>query len=412
MGFENRNGYLYCDDLSVKEIQQQVPESPFYLYSQKAITENYQAYVNALQGMSSLVSYAIKANNNLAIVKHLQQLGAGATLVSGNELKLALIAGFDAKKITYNGNGKTMAELALAVEREIMVNIDSEFDLDHIEKNAAEIGKTALVTIRINPDVDPEVHPYVATGIRDSKFGIRNNRLEWFLERIKKSQHLNLVGLHCHLGSTIEKVRIFTDATRLMMAFVEQVRHLGHDIRILNIGGGLGIDYLKNGSIPKQSELIDSIRTLIPEDVTLIMEPGRSIVGDTGALICTVTGVKTNENRNFIVIDGSMAELIRPSLYGAYHHIGFVEPVAGEVKTYDIVGPICEAADFVGKDRELPTPEEETGLVIYDAGAYSNAMSSNYNMKMHPAEYMVNGTELKKIRRAETFEDFIARFDV
>lgn len=412
MSFQIKDGTLFCEGLKVKDIQEKIPESPFYLYSLDTISQNYFAYEKALDGIPSLVSFAVKANYNLAILRHLQQLGSGATLVSGNELKLALAAGFSPEKITYNGNGKTQAELTLAVDQGIMVNIDSEFDLAHINKAATELDKIAKVTIRINPDVDPEVHPYVATGIRDSKFGIRNTRLKWFLEQIQQSAHLDLVGLHCHLGSTIEKVRIFTDATRLMMKFVNEIRELGHDIQILNIGGGLGIDYQKTGAMPDQAELIESIRALVPADLTLIVEPGRSIIGEAGMLVCRVTGVKTNDNKNFIVIDGSMAELLRPSLYGAYHHIGFVEAVPGDMQTFDIVGPICEAADFLGKERELPTPDEGIGLVVYDAGAYSNVMSSNYNLKMHPAEYMVDGTNLVQIRKAETFDDFMRYFEI
>jgi len=411
MSFEVKDGYLYCEELRVKDIQNQVPDSPFYLYSRKVISENYLAYVKSLEGISSLVSYAIKANNNFTILKYLQKLGSGATLVSGNELRLASAVGFNPEIVTYNGNGKTRAELSMAVEQGVMINIDSEFDMSHIEKTASEAGKPARVTIRINPDVDPEVHPYVATGIRDSKFGIRNERLPWFLEQIKKSPRLNLVGLHCHLGSTIEKVRIFFDATELMMQFVDEVRQMGHDLQYLNIGGGLGIDYLKNGTIPKQSELIESIRALIPGDISLIMEPGRSIVGDAGVLINRVTGVKTNDNKNFIVTDGSMADLIRPSLYGAYHHIGFIEPVDGAEQTFDIVGPICEAADFLGKERILATPHETAGLAVYDAGAYSFVMSSNYNIKLRPAEYLVDGSDLKLVRRAQTFDDFMQAFE-
>ena len=222
MSFQIKDGTLFCEGLKVKDIQDKIPESPFYLYSLDTISQNFLAYEKALDGIPSLVSFAVKANYNLAILRHLQELGSGATLVSGNELKLALAAGFSPEKITYNGNGKTQAELTLAVDQGIMVNIDSEFDLAHINKAATELDKIAKVTIRINPDVDPEVHPYVATGIRDSKFGIRNTHLKWFLEQIQQSGHLDLVGLHCHLGSTIEKVRIFTDATRLMMKFVNE----------------------------------------------------------------------------------------------------------------------------------------------------------------------------------------------
>ncbi len=413
MNFHFKDGYLYCEKLQVKAIQDQIPESPFYLYSLTQITENYTAYATALAGIESIIGYAIKANNNLTILKHLRELGSGAVLVSGNELRIALAAGFDPKRTVLNGNGKTIAELILAADHGVMINIDSEFDLEHVRTAAREVGKVADVLIRINPDVDPEVHAYVSTGIKNSKFGIRNERLHWFLDQIKAEPLLNLVGVHCHLGSTIKKVRIFRDATILMMEFIEKIRDTGFDLKYLNIGGGLGIDYEKTGeSIPTPSHLIDSIRDVLTDGIALIIEPGRSIIGNAAVLVNRVTGVKTNGNKHFIVIDGSMAELIRPSLYDAYQHIDFVEPIDGEVATYDVVGPVCESADFLGKDRVLPTPHEGAGLVVHDAGAYCYTMSSNYNLKMRPPEYLVDNNRLIQIRRSETFEEHMRLFDL
>ena len=413
MSFHFKDGYLYCEQLKIKSIQDQIPESPFYLYSLTQITENYKAYETALEGIESIIGYAIKANNNLTILKHLRELGSGAVLVSGNELRIALAAGFDPKRTVLNGNGKTIAELILAAEHGVMINIDSEFDLEHVREAAKEVGKVADVLIRINPDVDPQVHAYVSTGIKNSKFGIRNERLHWFLDEIQAEPLLNLVGVHCHLGSTIKKVRIFRDATILMMEFIEKIRDAGFDLRYLNIGGGLGIDYEKTGeSIPTPSHLIDSIRDVLTDDIGLIIEPGRSIIGNSAVLVNRVTGVKTNGNKHFIVIDGSMAELIRPSLYDAYQHIDFIEPIDGEAVTYDVVGPVCESADFLGQDRTLPTPHEGAGLVVHDAGAYCYAMSSNYNLKMRPPEYLVDNDRLIQIRRSETFEEHMQLFEI
>lgn len=413
MSFHYNDGYFYCEDLKVKDIQEEVPYSPFYLYSLAQLEANYTAYQKALDGINAIIGYAIKANNNLSLLKHLSALGSGAVLVSGNELLLSLAAGFDLKRTILNGNGKTLAELKLAVEHEVLINIDSEFDLRHIQQTAKDLNKPANVLIRINPDVDPEVHPYISTGMKDSKFGIRNERLNWFLDEIRKDNLLNLVGVHCHLGSTIKKVRIFRDATEIMLNFMRSIQAEGFDAHYLNIGGGLGIDYERTGEdIPTPSHLIDSIRGLLTDDITLIIEPGRSIIGNAAVFVNRVTGVKTNGNKHFIVTDGSMAELIRPSLYDAYQHIAFIEPVDGNVETYDIVGPVCESADFLGKERELPTPPEGTGLVICDAGAYCHAMSSNYNLKMRPPEYLVDGDTLTCIRRVETFEDYLRVFDV
>ena len=413
MSFHYNDGYLYCEDLKVKDIQEEVPYSPFYLYSLAQLEANYTAYQNALDGINGFIGYAVKANNNLHLLKHLSALGSGAVLVSGNELLLSLEAGFDLKRTILNGNGKTFAELKLAVDHDVLINIDSEFDLQHIQQTAQYLNKPANVLIRINPDVDPEVHPYISTGMKDSKFGIRNERLNWFLKEIRKDDLLNLVGVHCHLGSTIKKVRIFRDATEIMLDFMRSIQAEGFDAHYLNIGGGLGIDYERSGDdIPTPTDLIDSIRGLLTDDITLIIEPGRSIVGNAAVFVNRVTGVKTNGNKHFIVTDGSMAELIRPSLYDAYQHIEFIEPVNGKIETYDIVGPVCESADFLGKERELPTPLEGTGLVVCDAGAYCHAMSSNYNLKMRPPEYLVDGDKLTCIRRVETLEDYLRLFEV
>lgn len=413
MSFHYNDGYLYCEDLRVKDIQEEVPYSPFYLYSLAQLKANYAAYQDALDGINGFIGYAVKANNNLHLLKHLSALGSGAVLVSGNELLLSLAAGFDLKRTILNGNGKTLAELKLAVEHDVLINIDSEFDLRHIQQTAQNLNKPANVLIRINPDVDPEVHPYISTGMKDSKFGIRNERLNWFLDEIRKDDLLNLVGVHCHLGSTIKKVRIFRDATEIMLDFLRSIQAEGSDAHYLNIGGGLSIDYERSGEdIPTPTDLIDSIRGLLTDDITLIIEPGRSIIGNAAVFVNRVTGVKTNGNKHFIVTDGSMAELIRPSLYDAYQHIAFIEPVNGKIETYDIVGPVCESADFLGKERELPTPSEGTGLVVCDAGAYCHAMSSNYNLKMRPPEYLVDGDKLTCIRRVETLEDYLRLFGV
>ncbi len=412
MSFHVKDGYLCCEGLRIKDIQEQIPESPFYLYSLDQITSNYQAYAEALEGVESVIGYAVKANNNLAILRHLRELGSGAVLVSGNELRIALAAGFDPERTVLNGNGKTLPELVFAAQHGVMINIDSEFDLNHIQQAAGAAEKSVNALIRINPDVDPQVHHYVSTGIKNSKFGIRNDRLDWFLKRIRDDSRINLVGVHCHLGSTIKKTSIFRDATELMMDFIGIIREQGFDLKYLNIGGGLGIDYERTGEeIPSPVDLIDSIRDLLTSDIALIIEPGRSIIGNTAVFVNRVVGVKTNGNKHFIVTDGSMAELIRPSLYDTYQHIDFIEPVDADAETYDIVGPVCESADFLGKDRQLHTPHEGAGLVVYDAGAYCYAMSSNYNLKMRPPEYLVDGERLVEIRRVETLDDYMRLFN-
>ncbi|KAF6258687.1 diaminopimelate decarboxylase [Scenedesmus sp. NREL 46B-D3] len=414
MGFyTGEDGYMYCDNLRVDDIRHQVPESPFYLYSRDRITANITAYKQALAGLDHIIGYAVKANNNLKIMQHLCGLGSGAVLVSGNELQLAIKAGFDPSKTIFNGNGKLPAELELAVQHGVLVNVDSEFDFQNIAAAANKVGKTANVLLRINPDVDPQVHAYVSTGLASSKFGIRNSHLQWFLDAIKAEPMVELVGVHSHLGSTITKVNIFKDAAAIMCNFIAKINAEGFKLKYLNIGGGLGIDYYHKGDIlPTPTDLIDTVRDIVQESgLTLIIEPGRSMVATSSAFVNTVTGVKTNGNKQFIVVDGSMASLIRPSLYDAYQHIELTGPSSADKQVFDIVGPVCESADFLGKERELNTPSAGDGLVVHDAGAYCMAMASTYNLKMRPAEYWVADGKLAKIRHQETLDDHIKLFE-
>uniref|UniRef100_A0A2P2J957 Uncharacterized protein MANES_04G073800 n=1 Tax=Rhizophora mucronata TaxID=61149 RepID=A0A2P2J957_RHIMU len=318
---KSSDGFLYCENRKVQDIMENVEKRPFYLYSKPQIIRNFEAYSDALEGMNSIIGYAIKANNNLKILEHLRKLGCGAVLVSGNELKLAIHAGFDPTRCIFNGNGKTLEDLVLAAQEGVFVNVDSEFDLENIVAAARIAGKKVNVLLRINPDVDPQVHPYVATGNKNSKFGIRNEKLQWFLDAINAHpSELKLVGAHCHLGSTITKVDIFRDAAVLMVNYIDKIRAQGFEVNYLNIGGGLGIDYYHSSAVlPTPRDLIDTVRELVlSHNLNLIIEPGRSLIANTCCLVNRVTGVKTNGTKNFIVIDGSMSELIRPSLYGAY----------------------------------------------------------------------------------------------
>ncbi|KAG6432912.1 hypothetical protein SASPL_104502 [Salvia splendens] len=411
------DGFLYCEGVKVEQVMEVAEKRPFYLYSKPQIKRNVEAYKEALEGLNSIIGYAIKANNYLKILELLQSLGCGAVLVSGNELRLALQAGFDPTRCVFNGNGKILEDLVLAAQAGVFVNIDSEFDLENIVAAARISGKKVNVLLRINPDVDPQVHPYVATGNKNSKFGIRNEKLQWFLDAVKSHpDELKLVGAHCHLGSTITKVDIFRDAAVLMVNYIDEIRSQGFEIDYLNIGGGLGIDYYHTGAVlPTPRDLIDTVRELVlSRNLNLIIEPGRSLIANTCCFVNRVTGVKTNGTKNFVVIDGSMAELIRPSLYGAYQHIELVSPSTpnAEVSTFDIVGPVCESADFLGKDRELPTPTKGAGLVVHDAGAYCMSMASTYNLKMRPPEYWVEEDgSVSKIRHGETFEDHLRLFE-
>ncbi|KAL8489752.1 hypothetical protein ACS0TY_025586 [Phlomoides rotata] len=313
--------FTKCEGVKVEELMEDVEKRPFYFYCKPQINRNVEAYKEALKGLNSIIGYSIKANNNLKILEHFRSLGCGAVLVSGNELKLALRAGFDPTRCVFNGNGKILGDLVLAAQEGVFVKIDSEFDLENIVDAARIAGKKVNVLIRINPDVDPQVHPYVATGNKNSKFGIRNEKLQWFLDAVKSHPNeLKLVGVHCHLGSTITKVDIFRDAAVLMVNYIDEIRSQGFEIDYLNIGGGLGIDYYHTEAVlPTPRDLINTVRELVlSRNLNLIIEPGRSLIANTCCLVNRVTGVKTKWTKNFIVIDGSMVELIRPSLYDAY----------------------------------------------------------------------------------------------
>ena len=411
--FYRQDGYLYCAGLRVNKIQQQVEHSPFYLYSAPQIRQNYTAYQEAVAQHPAIISYAVKANGNLTILKILREMGSWVTLVSGNELRLALAAGYTPSQMILNGNGKSLAELKYAVEMGVMVNLDSQFDWEHLRQVTQEVGQSVNVLLRINPDIDPVVHPYISTGLQGSKFGIPASQIEWFLQKLTTTPLLNLVGVHCHLGSTIEKVDVFQQVSRVLADTFAMMRQRGFPVKFINIGGGLGIDYQHTQpDFAQPANLVQAVQAELPTDATLILEPGRSLVGNAGALICQVLGVKLGETKNFIVVDGSMTDLIRPSLYQAFHAIDFSEPVSGENRYFDVVGPVCESADFLGKNRLLPTPHEGQGLVVYDTGAYGYVMSSNYNGRMRPPEYLVDNAQLTPIRRAERFDDYLKLFDV
>ena len=408
MGFNTQNGYLFCDGLRVKAILDSGKDTPFYLYSVEQIRSNIRDYVAALDGLDAIISYAVKANGNLSILRTLREMGGWVTLVSGNEIRLANEAGYKFNQMIFNGNGKTIPELRYAIDNDVLVNIDSHFDLMHISELAVNAGKTVNVLLRINPEIDARVHPYISTGLRTSKFGIRRESIPAIVDELRKRPTLELVGIHCHLGSTIKEVSVYRQTMEVMRELFRELKQIGFSLKYINLGGGLGIDYEHQSSeFPKPDDLVDEIKAVLPEEATLIVEPGRSLVGNAGVLICRVIGIKDTGEKKFIVTDASMSELIRPSLYGAYHDIGFIEPTNGEIDTFDIVGPVCESTDTLGTERDLAEPQEGTGVVIFDCGAYGFVMSSNYNARQRPAEFMVDGNRLKQIRRAETFEDLL-----
>ena len=289
---------------------------------------------------------------------------------------------------------------------------DSPFDLRHIEDSATRLGLRARVLLRINPDIDPQVHPYISTGMNDAKFGMPREILETLLPDLRALRQTSIVGLHSHVGSALSTAQPFVDAGRIVLEWAARLRRDGHPIDTVDLGGGLGVDYSRRGEVlpgPADllSPLVDELRST---GLRLLLEPGRSLVASSGALVGRVIGVKHNPGKSFLITDASMAQLIRPSLYGAHHHIELLEPGAGEHRRYDVVGPLCESGDFLGLSREFETPHEGDGLLVYDAGAYGFSMASRYNLNLLCAEYIIDGERLVLSRRAETYEDFCSPF--
>lgn len=420
--------------------------TPFFVYSREQLRRDFARYTQAAEsltvdlGVPPVVAFAVKANPSRALVDLLHSWGAGATVVSAGEIALVRSVGIAGDRVLLHGNGKRREDIDAALEIGALLSIDSEFDLQHVQARARSLGQTAQLLLRVNPNVDPQVHPYISTGLWEAKFGMSEasiERLRPLLTELSTAgrTHGPLIavrGLHCHLGSTLKSGQPVLDATRQLLPLLAQLRSDGHPIDTFDVGGGLGIDYSHRSgaaAAPSPAELAAGLRLILqrgPSDppLRLWFEPGRSIVGPCGSLIGRVIGVKHRADesraadaaslRSFLCTDASMAQLIRPSLYGAYHHIELLEepdPTAdAQVRLYDVVGPICESGDFLGQKRLLPTPREGDGLIVYDAGAYGAAMASRYNLNFQCAEYLIDGTQVTRIRRAETFDDFARAF--
>ncbi len=411
--FHRENGALYIERVRLSALLEAGLETPFFIYSSAQLVTDWKAYAQAVEGLDAVVGYAIKANSNPTLLRLFASFGAGAVVVSDHELRLALESGFLASRMLLHGNGKRPRDIDAALRAGILLSVDSEFDLDQINSRATALGMTARLLLRVNPDIDPQVHPYISTGLLDSKFGFAEAAIERLRARLKTLSRVEVCGLHCHLGSTLKSVQPLRDAARLLAILVRELRRDGHPIEILDMGGGLGIDYSRGrDQIALPDELTLAVRPVLDElGLRLFLEPGRSLVGRAGALIGRVIGVKDNGRKHFLVTDASMAQLIRPCLYGAYHHIELLdESVAGPISGFDVVGPICESGDFLGQGRPLKTPRPGDGLIVYDAGAYGFAMSSRYNLHLGCAEYLVDGDSLRRVRTAETFDDLSRHF--
>jgi len=384
-------------------------QTPYYVYDFDHITNQYNQLKEAFKARKSLISYAVKANSNLSVVKHLGELGSGADCVSIGEVKRALKAGIPKYKIIFSGVGKTDDEILEAIELDIlMINVESEAELVRVELMAKELEKEARISIRVNPNVDPKTHPYISTGLHENKFGVDIDTAKRMYIKAKKSQNLDPIGIHCHIGSQLTELAPIKESVNILADLVRNIKAaLDVELKFFDVGGGLGIVYDNDILIDTYDyaqAILDAIHGL---DITVVCEPGRFIVGNSGIFISKVLYEKTNGDKRFVIVDGAMNDLLRPSLYNAYHKIEVLGK-DDDVSDCNVVGPVCESGDFFAKNINLPKTEHNDLIAIHSTGAYGFTMASNYNTRGKVAEIAVENGEDRLIRRREKFEDLIA----
>lgn len=405
--FQYHDGELYAEDVSLNTLAEAYG-TPTYVYSRSHLEERFLSYQNALAGREHLICYAVKANSNIAVLNVLARLGAGFDIVSVGELERVLAAGGEAGKIVFSGVAKTPAEIRRALEVGIhCFNVESEAELETISQVALAVGQTARISLRVNPDVDAKTHPYISTGLKDNKFGIDIERAQAVYQRAAALDGIDIIGVDCHIGSQLTELTPFLDAMDRVLALVDRLAEDGIIIKHLDLGGGLGVRY-RDEQPPEPSEYMAAVlERLGDRQVSLAFEPGRSIAANAGVLLTKVEYLKPNPHKNFAIIDAAMNDMIRPALYQAWLNIEPVNPRSeGESKTWDLVGPVCETGDFLGKDRELILEAGDL-LSVASSGAYGFTMSSNYNSRGRAAEVMVDGDKYYLIRERETIADLI-----
>ena len=405
--FQYRGDQLYCEDVSVAAIAQELG-TPFYLYSRHTLESHFQAFDSPFHGTPHLVCFSAKANSNLAVLRIFTRLGGGVDVVSGGEIFRALKAGCPPERIVYSGVGKRPDEIEYALEVSIlMFNVESDQELLTIQAIAQKMGRKAPVALRVNPDVDPRTHPYISTGLKKNKFGIN---IQKSLDDYRLAQtlpHLKVVGVSCHIGSQLTEVGPFVEALQKIKELVLRLKSEGIPIEYIDMGGGLGITYSEEEPPHPREYAQALLREFQGLNGTLILEPGRVIVGNAGILVTRVLYTKQGEVKNFVVVDAGMNDLIRPSLYGAYQHIQPVKRESRPEVKVDVVGPICESGDFLAKDRKLPKVEPGELLAVMSAGAYGFTMSSNYNSRPRAPEVLVDRDRFFVIREREDYDDLI-----
>lgn len=406
--FVYKNDDLYCEDVSVSHVAEQVG-TPFYLYSYSTIRRHFGVFENAFNGLDHLTCFSVKSNSNIAILRLLALEGGGADIVSGGELFRAIRAGITPDKIVYSGVGKTRKDIEIALKSDIlMFNVESDQELQTLNNIAKDMGCKATIAMRINPDVESETHPYIVTGFSENKFGIQIEDSLNTYALAKHLKHIDVKGISCHIGSQLTEIDPFVEALRKLKELLEELKKMGLDIEFLNLGGGLGITY-NDEKPPHPLEYAKALKETIGENrFTLILEPGRVIIGNAGILVTRVLYTKSTKNKRFIIVDAGMNDLIRPALYNSFHAVQPVKMTHSEMFAADLVGPVCETGDFLAKDRKMPPFEPGDLVAVMSAGAYSFSMASNYNSRPRPAEVMVKGKLFSIIRSREVYEDLIS----
>ncbi len=409
MGFAYRNGTLHAEQAPLDEIARRFG-TPCYVYSRAAIEAAYAEFATALRGRTALICYSVKANSNLAVLALLARLGAGFDIVSGGELARVLAAGGDPGKTLFSGVGKSEAEIEFALRSGVRcLNVESEAELKRVATVARRAGKRAPVALRVNPDIDARSHPYISTGLRETKFGVAHADAERLYAQAVQSAELQVVGVGCHIGSLLVDPAPFVAAVERLAALADRLEAAGVHLQHIDLGGGVGIRYKDEPQQPIGAFVAGALAALGKRPQNVILDPGRSIVGNAGVLLTRVEYVKPGPARNFLVVDAAMNDLIRPPLYGAWHEVRAVrEPESGAAAAvYDVVGPVCESGDFIAKDRRLKAREGDL-LAVMSAGAYGMTMSSNYNSRPRPAEILVTSAEAQLVRSRETPEQLFA----
>lgn len=395
------DGQLWAENVALSDLAQQYG-TPLYVYSRATLERHWNAFDKSVGEHPHLVCYAVKANSNLGVLNALARIGSGFDIVSGGELERVIAAGGDASKVVFSGVGKTEQEMQRALELGIKCfNVESEPELERLNKVAGQLGVKAPISLRINPDVDANTHPYISTGLRDNKFGIAFDRAPAVYQFAASLENLDVKGIDCHIGSQLTNIDPFIDATDRLLALIDDLKEQGINIKHLDVGGGLGVVY-RDEMPPEPSDYAKALLSRLDnhKHLELIFEPGRAIAANAGILLTKVEFLKHTEHKNFAIIDAAMNDLMRPALYQAWQDIVPVAPRQGEAKEYDLVGPICETGDFLGKDRSLVLEENDL-LAVRSAGAYGFVMSSNYNTRVRAAEVMVDGEQSHLVRQRE-----------